>query len=111
MSFATAFVHLNLPGFSSFAQADQLSSSCLQLLPKVAEDQPGLGQHSTVVVPPIPCVWGLLEDSLTSCPGVAEKCPWQPQKQALFYIIRGCGFRVFSFFFFFFFFTSLEDLQ
>lgn len=43
---------LNLPGFNSFAQADQISSSCLQLLPKVAEDQPGLGQHSTVLVSP-----------------------------------------------------------
>lgn len=50
MSVTTAFVHFEpTKVFFSFTQADQSSSSCLQLLPRVAESQPGLGKHRVLV--------------------------------------------------------------
>lgn len=45
MSVATAFVHFE----PTFAQANQSSSFCLQLLPRLAENPSGLGEHGVVV--------------------------------------------------------------
>lgn len=65
MSVATTFVHFeSTKVFQLHPGRPELKFLSAAPAYRVAEDQPGLGQHGAIVVPPPPiaCVWGLLED-------------------------------------------------